>query len=661
MNQPVWKFRQPNESEINQDPIEGEFFTTQDVGDLSDALVRESIQNSLDAVIPDKNKIVRPVTVRFFFSGTLEAKNIHINKHPYFSGIYYHLLCADNGLNKDELHDQFSSPTKYIAIEDFGTVGLDGSTIENDDPLDRAPLGHNFYWFWRNIGRTGKKTTERGSWGVGKTVFPASSLINTFFGITSRYDDSKKYLMGLSVLKTHHLNSDPKTKRYPYGYFGQFLDKRDEYFVTPIDDESYIEEFNSTFFLNRSNNSSSGLSIVIPFPRKEITSAAILTSILQQYFHPIIKGTLIVEIKDCDNNINIIVDKTSIYTIADNESLIKAYETRNKLKKIFNLCKWSIEDVEENIIQLTKPPIEGKIQWRKEWFIDENISKKIEKIVREKFENGDKISFRVPIKLQKYNEKPLICQFDVFMEKDENLVEADSYFIRNGITITGVKKPKNKFIRAIVNIEENELVKLLGDAENPAHTEWQYGSSHFRGKYNEGREVISFIERSIDNLSLLLIKQAEGIDRDLLKDIFYLEPSVKNKAEIDEPGADQGDENDSSKTNIDTTVAPFIIKKETGGFNIKSYNESKDYSGTIKIEIAYMVSKGNPLKKYDPLDFDLQDKSIKYSYSGINNLIINKNILTFSIEQNSLYKMALTGFDPERDLFIKATYYDTEI
>jgi hypothetical protein len=38
--------------EINVDPIEGEFFTTEAIGSVTDALVRESIQNSLDAASP---------------------------------------------------------------------------------------------------------------------------------------------------------------------------------------------------------------------------------------------------------------------------------------------------------------------------------------------------------------------------------------------------------------------------------------------------------------------------------------------------------------------------------------------------------------------------------------------------------------------------------
>lgn len=300
---PEWKFRIPQDSEVNQDPIEGEFFTTHDVGDFSDALVRESIQNSLDAKLENSNQIV---TVRFYFSGKTNANNVRLDKHHYFKGLYPHIFSADNGLNKKEI-PTLSEKTQYLVIEDFHTVGLDGSVIENDDPNTDSSLGHNFYWFWRNVGRSGKKGSERGKWGLGKTVFPASSVINTFFALTKRWDDNETFLMGLSVLKTHHLKQEPSVKRYPYGYFGIFRNN-DEYFATPTNDEQLLKEFRQTFNLKRDNNTTSGLSVIIPFPRKEITSDSIIRSVLKQYFYPIISGNLIIEVVDDDNRV--IMSKT---------------------------------------------------------------------------------------------------------------------------------------------------------------------------------------------------------------------------------------------------------------------------------------------------------------------------------------------------------------
>ena len=59
---PQWRFRKMQPGEINVDPIEGEFFTTEAIGSITDALVRESIQNSLDAAAGEG-----PVTICFSF------------------------------------------------------------------------------------------------------------------------------------------------------------------------------------------------------------------------------------------------------------------------------------------------------------------------------------------------------------------------------------------------------------------------------------------------------------------------------------------------------------------------------------------------------------------------------------------------------------------
>ncbi|MCL4799030.1 MAG: hypothetical protein KJ025_05540 [Burkholderiales bacterium] len=46
---PQWQFRRMHPGEMNIDPIESEFFSTEALESLADALVREAIQNSLDA------------------------------------------------------------------------------------------------------------------------------------------------------------------------------------------------------------------------------------------------------------------------------------------------------------------------------------------------------------------------------------------------------------------------------------------------------------------------------------------------------------------------------------------------------------------------------------------------------------------------------------
>ena len=91
---PQWRFREMQPGEINVDPIEGEFFTTEALGSLNDALVRETIQNSLDAAIGNE-----PVTVKFSF-GKQPKDQSDFKKvlNSSLNGISPHLFAKHSGL-----------------------------------------------------------------------------------------------------------------------------------------------------------------------------------------------------------------------------------------------------------------------------------------------------------------------------------------------------------------------------------------------------------------------------------------------------------------------------------------------------------------------------------------------------------------------------------
>jgi hypothetical protein len=46
---------------------------------------------------------------------------------------------------------------------------LEGDTELFHDPPDGDSSRQDFYWFWRNIGRSSKTGDDLGRWGLGKT------------------------------------------------------------------------------------------------------------------------------------------------------------------------------------------------------------------------------------------------------------------------------------------------------------------------------------------------------------------------------------------------------------------------------------------------------------------------------------------------------------
>jgi hypothetical protein len=87
-----WIFTRKSASTKTRDPISGEYFSSDAIEDAGQALVREAIQNSIDATVPPG-----PVRIRIFVSGDEHA--LPSNRHRrWFDGVWPHDAAKNNGL-----------------------------------------------------------------------------------------------------------------------------------------------------------------------------------------------------------------------------------------------------------------------------------------------------------------------------------------------------------------------------------------------------------------------------------------------------------------------------------------------------------------------------------------------------------------------------------
>ena len=186
-----WHFKGKAPGDTIRDPILGEFFATDAISDPGMALIREGIQNSLDA-----RSGAGPVGVRVCISGDRQAA-VAVAALPYFRGARPHLEARGNGIHPDEVPN-WSAPCPFLVFEDFGTQGLEGDVAQPFRP--QTPGTNHFYHFFRAEGQTDKGSSQRGSWGVGKHVFWRSSRLSTV-----RASDARRLLMAKSVLKCHYV------------------------------------------------------------------------------------------------------------------------------------------------------------------------------------------------------------------------------------------------------------------------------------------------------------------------------------------------------------------------------------------------------------------------------------------------------------------------
>lgn len=629
-----WHYRVKAPDEKVRDPIQGEFFSTEAIKNPADALVREAIQNALDATLKDDNgKTENILKIRLFLATgdhALPGKNVA----EWFEGTWEHFHAPSNGLRQAP---QKTDTCPWLVFEDFNTTGLQGD-VSQTDPIDEKP--NSFFDFFRAEGRSSKSAEDRGRWGVGKYVFPRSSRANAFFGLSVRNDDGKRIMMGQSVFKSHRAGG----KFYcPDGYYGI---KDRSGLVLPISNADTLDKFSKEFHITRRNES--GLSVVIPWIDPEITEQALIEATVRGYFFPILTGALTVTV-ETPTKTTVIDDST-----LDEAALSLEEAESNDLLNLVELAEWASTRKPQDIFKLAPCSPE-----RPEWS-DNLIPKDQVAGLRKALESGNKVAVRASLTVREKGKTPKPAHFDLFLWKD-GFENGRPVFIREGLIISDVRAPRARGIRSFVVTEAGPLGTLLGDAENPAHTEWQSKGENFRGKYTYGPSVLEFVSNAVANFVHAMTSQDDEEDKTLLLDIFSLPP---DKAE-QEPAAPEKKKKKKGRDTIDDpdpqepAKKRYRVQKSPGGFVVTRGDAGTHPPALLNIQVAYDIRRGNPLRRYNTADFRLNQSPIKLDPApkGIKVLKKEDNRLMVEVIDPDFY-LAIVGFDDKRDLFVNVKMED---
>jgi len=599
----MWKFRELTEGELERNPHEAEFFNVGDT-DKSASLVREIIQNSLDAKLLGKDSI----RVRFTF-GKLKKSDGGI----YFGKLIPHIESCGLLPQEYSAEDEIS----LLTIEDFETTGLDGPVIL--DEVKKEGKSGNYYNFWWCEGKSQKGGKSAGRWGLGKTAFHIASSLRSFWGLTVRQNDNRELLLGKSLLKPHPRNG------HMFDYYGYFAGEH----YNPIETKEILEDFRSKFALTR--NGEPGLSIIIPMPAAEINCDSIIRSLIIHYFFPIIKGMLVVEVNHGASTI-ILNDSTLRDIARDQDWKNSSWEDR----QVDSLMEF-LEDVVTmpgaNIVSLQMPV--GTPRMKEDLFGDQ--LSQLQKLFAE---NG-LVCLKVPVKIQPKDKPGVNSYFEVYLKKDDTLNRPDEFYARAGITISEIRKLGNRRVRALLSAQDEAVCTFLGDCESPAHTDWKDRTEQFQEKYHTASATLRFIKSSLAEIVNILDQPPPGLERDFLRDIFFVPESI-------EEGGD------------DVTPPPpppppkpqiFGISRISEGF--RAVLSKKEVSLPIQalIRVAYDIRGGNPFSNYHPWDFDFANNIIKMTISGGNVIDKGRNHIKVSIVEDN-FELQVTGFDKHRDLIV---------
>jgi hypothetical protein len=608
----MWKFRELGEGEPERSPHEAEFFNVDDL-DASASLVRESIQNSLDAKLNSHD----PVHIKFTLGSESKTK---IN--PYIPDLLSHVQNCGFKLNA-ALKDDFT----YLVIEDFGTKGLDG-------PISRTEVGEdkksNYYNMWWREGISRKEGRDAGRWGLGKTVFFVCSELRSFWGLTIRHDDNRQLLLGKALLKSHQYNGTQ------YDYYGYYCEGENQ----PIDDPRAIQKFKKRFQISR--NGESGLSIVIPYPVAEITRKDLIRAIIQHYFYSIIRGFLTVDIYQ-DSLVTI--DKKSIFEIASKDDWKLTSWENHPVSMLLYFINNAVNMPESQFITLS----EFKLPKITEELFEDRLEK-----ARKSFSEGKMVSIKVPVSISPLMGESIPSYFNVFIQKDEKLPRNEEFYIRSGITISEIKMLRGSNIRALLTAEDDAIARFLGDSESPAHTNWKERTENFKQKYQNAVFTLRYIRGSLRDIALILDVPSAARDPDFLKEIFHI-PEKRGEAVGEDPEP-LVPPDDLKRQGL------FIIHRQPGGFRLSLEKNEQFQPFLICVEVAYDTKTGNPFSRYDPLDFMFDRENT--GYGKINPQVkeaqirkIENNKIFLSVE-NPKFELKTTGFDENRDIVISVKRSD---
>ena len=478
-----WEFNELDPSNVRVGVTQRDQFNNDDVG-LADALVREAIQNSSDAW--DRTA---PVRVRF------TIKVLNRDEKEQLAQELVTLAPHLEACNVEQ-PDYKNGTIRILCIEDFNTTGLTGSF----EDLDRE----NFCNFWRAMGESEKRGQQGGRWGLGKLVYSSASEVRSFFGLTIREGDHCPSMMGQAVL-AHHIINDA---HYPiHGFWFDERSRNGLRLQLPVTDKVELGRLKTLFSITRTDQR--GLSLVIPCLIEGISEETILSGIVNNFYFPVLAGTLELEVGDISVNAS---------TFLNLESRVKS--------KLSNVPLSFVQEVSEAMKSDTKfrtvAPI-GDTKLSADHLSEDEID-----TMKAVFASGGLVHVRASVGLERSDRTREKGEIGLFLKALNENEGPFSLFARGPIVLPGERRHSSGVIaRAAMIAYDGAASEFLGDAENPAHTGWNANAEKLRDRWCNAQATLRNIRSALRDFYATIADQSKRHEEDALIDFF----SLADKAE----------------------------------------------------------------------------------------------------------------------------------
>jgi hypothetical protein len=520
-----WQATEHPEGHRENEPTQEEFFSHADIVSEVAALVRESTQNSLDERLDE----TKPIRMVFTLGEQSPSKN-----KSYFSDLLPHIVAV-----KEIETPDLEKKSKFLVIEDFNTLGLEGgvsAVARTDEHLEkiereRDSSKESFYYFQWKSGGSNKKSGSKGSWGVGKIVYPRASGAKSYLVYSVRRnfegaDAGPELLFGLSILNYRWVDG----KRYVPDSPWMVRDKSRFNHPIPSENSSEIADFLEDWNLSRTEKQT-GTSIVIPFCSDDLTAEKLVQSICRDYFINILSGVLVCEVKDVDGS-SILLSKETLVTVIrtlGEDMTTRASKSGTELIKLCEMFEKTLHG-EANKFEINYSSTEPN-NWNAIPEIEDSIREEMERALESSQILDVHINTLVPEshdprkgRIVQSNDK-----FRVLLQKS-NSGNSSTVYCREGILIPDANN--NSKLQDVISLVligdvagkvsiENSLANLLKWSEGPSHETWSSGATKFGQRYKPkkaGEEVIRWVKNSASRIIDLIRDEEEVSDDKSLSD-----------------------------------------------------------------------------------------------------------------------------------------------
>ena len=267
-----WQFRTLNPNDTSGTSTAEDNFAQEERTSV-DILVRECIQNPLDARVNSES-----VKVHF------QWRTLNTGASTFVDDLLtgdFRMQQVSAGMAKVS---DIPATVDVLVIEDFGTIGLrgcyDNSTIEGDE--------ENWNAFWFREGEGAKPSKANGGAGQGKLTMYVASQIRTVAALTTRTSDGKRLLFGSCRFRRNYvIGKDRYAREARWGTTGDPNE-----LAMPVQDGLVLDKYENELEIKRGANP--GTTFLIPMPDPTITQDAITVAVINEFYFPVLRGTLTV-------------------------------------------------------------------------------------------------------------------------------------------------------------------------------------------------------------------------------------------------------------------------------------------------------------------------------------------------------------------------------